>query len=230
MVPGVVAELEAATPRLTLTANYGERTSGGSKTAPAPVNLAALDAKHTIHTWLIDKAIQLGASFPRGIVDLTRHLTRNLDTITVNGWADAWAGELREHLATAQNVTTIKEPRVFAGTCATCSTGLYATKGEHDAQCRTCGTRYEVLKWRAFAATAKEYFIGTPAELSRALSSPEYGIEVTVNQICMWATRDKLQRANETTDEAGNPLKPTYRLKDVLDLNAKRKPLDGTAA
>jgi hypothetical protein len=46
----------------------------------------------------------------------------------------------------------------------------------------------------------------------------------------MWATRDKLQRANETTDEAGNPLKPAYRLKDVLDLNAKRKPLDGTAA
>jgi hypothetical protein len=194
------------------------------------VNLAAIDAKHTIHTWLIDKAIQLGKQFPRGIVDLTRHLTRHLDTITVNGWADAWAGELREHLATAQNVTTIKEPRVFAGTCATCSTGLYATKGEQDAQCRTCGTRYEVLKWRAFAATAKEYFIGTPAELSRALSSPEYGIEVTVNQICMWATRDKLQRANETTDEAGNPLKPTYRLKDVLDLNAKRKPIDGTAA
>jgi hypothetical protein len=183
-----------------------------------------------LHTWLIDKAIQLGARFPRGVVDLTRHLTRNHDTIQTNGWADTWATELRELLATAQNVTHIKEPRVFAGTCATCSTGLYATKGEQDAQCRTCGTRYEVLKWRAFAKTAKEYFIGTPAELSRALSSPEYGIEVTVNQICMWATRDKLQRANETTDENGNPLKPTYRLKDVLDLNAKRKPINGTAA
>lgn len=40
-VDSVVADLEAATPRLTLTANYGERTSSGSKTAPAPVNIDA---------------------------------------------------------------------------------------------------------------------------------------------------------------------------------------------
>jgi hypothetical protein len=232
-----VADLEAALPRLTLTANYGERTSSGSKTAPVPVNVAALDAKHGLHKWLMDSALRLGEPLigrdgqrPRSAKSLASHLICHLPLIETNGWADAWAGELRSLLNECGNVTRVAERKVFAGTCAQCSTDLYAIKGHDQARCRTCGETYEVAAWRAHAATAKEYHIGTPSELSRALTSPAWGIEVSVNQICMWAKRGKLQRANEETDEAGNALKPTYRLKDVLDLNAKRKPIDGTAA
>jgi hypothetical protein len=129
-----------------------------------------------------------------------------------------------------ENVTRIAEKKVFGGTCSEDGTDLYAVKGSDVARCKTCGTTYEVIAWRAHARTAKEYHIGTPAELSRALSSPAYGIEVSSDLIWRWAKRGKLDRANEAIGEDGTPLKPTYRLSDVLDLNSKRKPLDGTAA
>jgi len=232
-----VADLELAIPRLTLTANYGERTSSGSKTAPVPVNVAALDAKHALHKWLMDAAIRVGEPLIgrdgqrlRSAQSIASHLICHLPLIEANGWDVEWAGELRGLLNECGNVTRIAERKVFAGTCAECSTDLYAVKGHDQARCRTCGATYEVAAWRAHAATAKEYHIGSPAELSRALTSPAWGIEVSVNQICMWARRGKLERANEETDDDGNALKPTYRLKDVLDLNAQRKPIDGMTA
>jgi hypothetical protein len=121
---------------------------------------------------------------------------------------------------------------VFAGQCAECETDLYAGKGDQEARCRGCGATYEVLKWRAHAATAKDYYIGTATDLSRKLSAPQYGYSVTADQIRKWALRDKIVRANPEADESGKPIPPAYRLGDVLDLVQERLakyPINGAA-
>jgi hypothetical protein len=236
-VDAVVADLEAATPRLTLTANYGERTSSGSKTAPAPVNIDAVSAKHALHRWLMTAAIQLQKPLPRRTPQaLASHLLTHMSLVTANGWVAAWTTQLQPIIRDATNAAQVDprgQPKVFAGTCADCTTELYAAKGDTEARCRGCGATYEVLKWRAYAATAKNYYIGTPADLSRKLSAPQYGYEVTADQIRKWANRGKLDRANPEMDETGKLIPPAYRLGQLLDHIAERnnkKPIDGSAA
>lgn len=233
---GVVDELVRAVPRASLTASYGERVSAsGSLHAPLPINDGALDAHMALDKWLMVRALELAkvARVPltgRDSKGLSSYLMAHMGTLRRQEWAGAVRGELGALLTACENVTRKAEQKVFGGTCAEDGTSLYASKGSDSARCKTCGTTYEVIAWRAHARTAKEYHIGTPAELSRALSSPAYGIEVSSDLIWRWARRGKIERANEEADENGVALKPTYRLKDVLDLNAKRKPLDGTAA
>jgi tRNA(Ile2) C34 agmatinyltransferase TiaS len=122
---------------------------------------------------------------------------------------------------------------VFAGNCAECNTDLYASKGDHEARCKTCGTTYEVLKWRQHAIKAAKYYVGTATDLSRKLAAPEYGYHITADQIRKWGTRliqgqPKLVRQNPTHNQHGTPLAPTYRLDHVQQLANNRKPLDGT--
>lgn len=235
-VDAVVADLEAAIPRLTLTANYGERTSTGSKTAPAPVNIDAVSAKHALHTWLMKTALKLGEPITQRTPQaLASHLLTHTPLITQLGWATTLHNELAPLIRDAKvagQVDQRGQPKVFAGTCADCSTELYATKGETEARCKGCGQTYEVLKWRAHAATAKNYYIGTATDLSRKLSAPQYGYEITADQIRKWANRDKLTRANPLEDEHGKPIPPAYRLGDLLDIidqRNRKRPVNGAA-
>jgi hypothetical protein len=109
---------------------------------------------------------------------------------------------------------------------------LYAVKGQPEARCGTCNATYEVLAWRSFAKTIFGNYVGTPADLSRKLSTPEYGIEISADRIRKWGLRDKLERANPTTNEQGQPIPPAYRLDHVLNLYhaARRAPLEGRTA
>ena len=104
--------------------------------------------------------------------------------------------------------------------------------GEKEAVCDVCKGSYKVAPWRDFAKGFFGQHIGTPADLSRKLSTPEYGIEVTADRIRKWASRDKLERANPATNETGQPIPPAYRLNDVLDLYhaSRRTPLEGRTA
>lgn len=236
-VDSVVADLDHATPRLTLTANYGERTSSGSKTAPAPVNIDAVSAKHALHVWFYKTVLRVGVPIgQRSIQALASHLLLHMSTIIANGWVTSLHKELQPLMRDAKVASQVDsrgQPKVFAGTCAECSTELYATKGDTEARCRGCGTTYEVLKWRAHAETAKNYYIGTATDLSRKLSAPQYGYEITADQIRKWANRGKLDRANPLEDEHGKPIPPAYRLGQLLDHIAERnnkKPINGSAA
>lgn len=231
----IVEDLVRAVPRASLTASYGERvSSSGSLHAPLPVNEAALDAHMALDKYLMWAALELakvtGVRLSgRDSAGLSSYLYTHVGTLRTRHWAGDVEPTLRGLLTACENVTRKVEQKVFGGTCAEDGTSLYASKGSDVARCKTCGTTYEVIAWRAHARTAKEYHIGTPAELSRALSSPAYGIEVSSDLIWRWGKRGKLERANETHNEAGEALKPTYRLSDVLDLNAKRN-IDGKVA
>jgi len=241
-VDGVVEVLDAGVARTSLTAGYGERvSSSGPMHAPLLINEGVFDARHALHTWLMRKGLLLAESCgpltSRTSQGLASYLITNLDTLRRQDWAPGLEQELRGLLRHGHDHANKTEGRVFAGQCAECETDLYAAKGDAEARCRGCGTTYEVLKWRAHAATAKDYYIGTATDLSRKLSAPQYGHTVTADQIRKWATargkqEAKLLRANPEVDEAGKPIPPAYRLGDILklvDAKLKKYPLNGAA-
>jgi len=218
-----------------LTAQYGANLPGGTKIhADLPFNVEAYDKREAIHRYLVEActlvATETRQRFGLAVHALTNYLFTNMNHLRASTDGPTILSKLRKLVSAGAASVALVEPKQFAGTCAEDGTDLYARQGEATARCRTCGETYEVQAWRAHAGIAKEYHVGTPAELSRALTSPAYGIEVSADLIWRWAKRGKLERANEEADEDGKSLKPTYRLSDVLDLNAKRKPIDGQAA
>lgn len=237
-VDGVVEVLDAGVARTSLTAGYGERvSSSGPLHAPLPINEHIFDARMALDKWLMKMALMVadaGSKFlvKRDTKSLASFLLTNIDVIRRQDFAHKLEGELKTLLRHGQDHAHKREGRVFAGQCAECQSDLYAGKGDQEAQCRTCGTTYEVLKWRAHAATAKDYYIGSATDLSRKLSAPQYGHTVTADQIRKWALREKIVRANPEHDENGQPIPPAYRLGDVLDqITEKRKkyPINGAA-
>jgi len=241
-VDSVVEVLDAGVARTSLTAGYGERvSSSGSLHAPLPIDEGVFDARHALHTWLMRKGLLLaetcGPLTSRTSQGLASYLLSNLDVLRRQDWAVGLEQELRGLLRHGHDRANKTEGRVFAGRCAECETDLYAAKDEPEARCRGCGTTYEVLKWRAHAATAKDYYIGTATDLSRKLSAPQYGYSVTADQIRKWGTKRgnqeaKLVRANPEHDETGKVIPPAYRLGDILDLVKQRldkHPINGAA-
>jgi hypothetical protein len=241
-VDSVVEVLDAGVARTSLTAGYVERvSSSGSLHAPLPINEAVFDARRGLHVWLMKTALRIaetaGPLSLRTSQGLASYLITNLDVLRRQDWAPTVEAELRGHLAKGHDRVNKQDGRVFAGQCANCDTDLYAVKGDQEARCRTCGATYEVLKWRAYADTAKNYYIGTATDLSRKLSAPQYGYSITADQIRKWATKRgnnpaKIERANPEHDESGLPIPPAYRLGDVLALNLERyvrHPINGAA-
>ncbi|ERI39170.1 hypothetical protein M707_02620 [Arthrobacter sp. AK-YN10] len=229
--------------RGTMTASYGPRMGGGSQEhAPLPVDVDLIDRKIAAHRFLMDRALKVAMETGEGLTgrdvhSLTNYLYTRAKWIVGQLWGNDFHNALQEHARGLDQARTRREPRVFAGRCAECDTDLYAIKGKPEARCGTCSTTYEVVAWRQFALGVFGQHIGTPADLSRKLSTPEYGIEVTADRIRKWATArngnpPKLERANPATNEQGEPIPPAYRLNDVLDLyhQERRTPLEGRTA
>jgi len=239
-VDGVVEVLDAGLARTSLTAGYGERvSSSGPLHAPLPINENVFDAKRALHNWLMKLSLMVaeaGSKFLTGRdpKSLASFLITNMDVLRRQDWirVGGLEQELRALLKTGHTETNKQTGRVYAGQCAECSTDLYAAKGDTESRCAGCGTSYEVLKWRHLAKQFAYDHVGTPADLSRKLSAPQYGYTVTADQIRKWALREKIVRANPECDEQGNPIPPAYRLEDVLELKQardKKYPLNGAA-
>jgi len=237
-VDAVVVEVRAVIPRLTLTATYGDRAPGvRAQHAPAPVSVDAVSSLDALQRWMLSTALRLAEVTRKPLTGKTHellgsYLIANMPRLAALSWAPDLFGQLETLVKDCEKITAVHDPKVFAGRCANCDSDLYAVKGQPEARCGTCSETYEVLAWRNFAKGLFGQHVGTPTDLSRKLSTPEYGIEVTADRIRKWARRDKLERANPAQDEAGEPIPPAYRLNDVLDLynQTRRKPLDGTAA
>jgi hypothetical protein len=233
----IVNDLVSAIPRASLTASYGERVaSSGSLHAPLPINDTALDAHMALDKYLLRVCCNLPAFPPhparRHSSGFASHILTHIGKLRTQDWAGTVEGELGRLLRECEDVTRVHEQKAFAGTCAEDGSDLYAVKGADSARCKTCGLSYEVARWTAYAKTAKDYYIGTAADLSRKLSAPQYGYSITADQIRKWATRGKLDRANPDADETGKPIPPAYRLGDVLGLRIdryKQFPINGAA-
>lgn len=237
-VDAVVAEVRAVIPRLTLTATYGDRAPGvRAQHAPAPVSVDAVSSLDALQRWMLNTCLRLAEITRKPLTGKTHellgsYLIANMPRLVTLSWAPDLFAQLETLVKDCERITAVHDPKVFAGRCANCDSDLYAVKGQPEARCGTCSETYEVLTWRNFAKSLFGQHVGTPTDLSRKLSTPEYGIEVTADRIRKWARRDKLERANPSQDEAGEQIPPAYRLNDVLDLynQTRRKPLDGTAA
>lgn len=224
--------------RGSMVASYGHRTSSGSQEhAPLPVDVDLIDKKVAAHRFLMDRALRIAMETGDPLTGrdpsaLTKYLKARAAWIVAQLWGLDFYKAVLDHTNGLDNARTRREPKVFAGRCAECDTDLYAVKGQPEARCGTCGTTYEVLAWRDFAKGVFGQHIGTPADLSRKLSAPEYGIEISADRIRKWGLRDKLERANPATNETGEPIPPAYRLDHVLDLYhaARRTPLEGRTA
>lgn len=238
-VDAVVAEVRAVIPRLTLTATYGDRAPGvRAQHAPAPVSVDAVSSLDALQRWMLNTCLRLAEITRKPLPGKTHellgsYLITNMPRLATLSWAPDLHDELQKKIRACENIVRVAEARVFAGRCAECETDLYATKGQPEARCTTCGATYEVLAWRSFAKTIFGNYIGTPPDISRKLSTPEYGYEVSTANIRMWANRGKLQRANPETDENGEPIPPSYQLSDILNLvtdRHRKQPIEGRIA
>ena len=226
--------------RGSVTAAYRHRGGrSSSHHAPLPVDVDAIDKKISAHRALMDRALMVAFETDThiggiGTHNLTNYLFTQAPWIVEQAWAGDFHAELVTHTRKLTAAQDRREPKVFAGKCAECDTDLYAVKGQPEARCKTCGTTYEVLAWREMANQFVKYqYIGTPADLSRKLTAPEYGYEITADQIRKWALRGKLSRANPSLDEQDKPIPPAYRIGDVLKLADEKhrsKPLEGRTA
>lgn len=229
--------------RGSFTATYGHRTSGGSQEhAPLPVDVDLIDKKVAAHRFLMDRALRIAMETDapltgRDVHGLTNYLYARAAWIVAQLWGTDFYADVLKHTNKLGASKEREEPKVFAGRCAACELDLFAAKGESEATCESCRTAYGVAPWRDFAKGFFGQHIGTPTDLSHKLSTPEYGIEVTADRIRKWATArngnpPKLERANPTTTEQGDPIPPAYRLGDVLDLyhTSRRTPLEGRTA
>lgn len=237
--------------RGTMVATYGHRSPGSAKEHPdLPINVEAFDRQREAWTYVLNLALRV-AHTTRVLLpkwDSSETTAQRVHRVTnyVFAFADVVAGyteagdihaRIVAHTRACEGIRERQEPKVFAGRCAECETDLYAVKGQPEARCGTCSATYEVLAWRSFAKTIFGNHIGTPADLSRKLSTPEYGIEISADRIRKWGLSrnnnpPKLERANPTHDEHQRPIPPAYRLRDVLDLYeaARKQPLEGRTA
>lgn len=237
-VDSVVADLDAVTPRLTLTANYGERTSSGSKIAPAPVNIDAVSAKHALHVWLYKTAIRLQASLTtstgRSPQALASHLLVHMPTIVQLGWTTTLHTELAPLMRDATQAAHTAAKKEFAGTCQTdgCKTELWTTQGSDDARCKTCGTEYtQIRSWRTQARTyaqdTEHNIIAYPQALAERLARI-HGETIGADYIRVLAARGILKRANPERGSDGKKLRAMYKLGDVKNLLGNNTANTGT--
>lgn len=201
-VAGVVADLDAATPRLTLTANYGERTSSGSKTVPLPVNIDAVSCKHQIHRALMKAALRLGEPLTgRTPANLANHLTRHLALIQQQGWAAQLHTQLQPLIQDARNATTVRAERINVGECGytndagTCTTQLIPQRDQDTITCRNCGTIWDVKTRQRDAIGGAWLAVGYPATIIRSLAA--YGITIKPKHFENWVRLGHLKPAAE---------------------------------
>lgn len=219
-VPGVWADIQTTAARLDVGA--GSVGSSGNKTAAEPVNLDALDKAQTLRVVLGRYASRLPYLYPAGNPVATAALlfSKGNDIRRAE-----WAGQFKRELRAALNACRYAADRsgnaeaVFAGMCPTlvdgaeCGRAVFTRPGKVQADCRACGSTWDVSDWRVRALNFAGAHEGTPAELSRMLSDPVTGEALPQGRIRLWIHRGKLTPIG--TNSKG---KPTYQVRKVRNL------------
>ncbi|HEY9356502.1 MAG TPA: hypothetical protein VIQ52_09385 [Arthrobacter sp.] len=214
------ADIQTTAARLDVGA--GSVGSSGNKTAAEPVNLDALDKAQTLRVVLGRYASRLPYLYPAGNPVATAALlfSKGNDIRRAE-----WAGQFKRELRAALNACRYAADRsgnaeaVFAGMCPTlvdgaeCGRAVFTRPGKVQADCRACGSTWDVSDWRVRALNFAGAHEGTPAELSRMLSDPVTGEALPQGRIRLWIHRGKLTPIG--TNSKG---KPTYQVRKVRNL------------
>lgn len=206
-LPGVMADLGAASIRAT---RYGNTATRASGTPALIVDFVAMDLGRElaalIHSWsgMVTDHTGGGPADVRSPASCARWLRSQVPTIRRQDWAGDMLTEFKEALWASRRGTDKPASRVFAGMCPTdadgviCGSPLYARQGHGVVTCRTCGTDWDANGWRAEALQAAGMHTGTAVEISRALSDPVTGETLPTATIRSWVNRGKLTHLNGT--------------------------------
>lgn len=228
-VGGVVAEVEAVVPRLTLTATYGDRAPGvKAQHAPAPVAIDALSGLLELQRFLLNLGLRVAtAEHPlTGLTsaDLAGYLALHIKRVRTLLNAHDLMTQHDKLVRTCQHAARLLEHKQFAGACQTqgCGADLFTAQGSNHARCGTCGTEYEaVQEWRdgakEYARAQDDNTVGYPDALSQRLNRV-HGIDVGADYIRVLASRGILVRANPERGADGKKLRAMYRLGDVKQI------------
>ena len=235
-VAGVVGQVEALVPRMTLTATYGDRSPGvRAQHAPAPVAVTALSDLLELQRFLLNLGLRVAEHTREPLqgttsFDLAYYLASHMKHIRTFPNAHDLATKLDALVRQCERAGRLLEHKQFAGACQTeaCGTDLYTEQGSNHARCGTCGTEYEaVQEWRdgakEYARAQDDNLIGYPDALSQRLNRV-HGITIGADYIRKLASLGTLKRANPERGPDGKKLRAMYRLGDIKTiLNGSRE-------
>lgn len=154
---------------------------------------------------------------PTDTTGLSRWLLRNLAAIPLHPEGPNITAEIVRAHDRALKVIDNDPELVRYGRCGTegCDAELLVPAGVEVWQCPGCGAAYSVAgldQWRQDLAADQCGTVGELVEWARII-----GVQTTRNRINWWITSGQMSRRGATMDGA------TYRLGDVLDLEARRR-------
>lgn len=213
-IPGLLAELELATAKLTSPGDgsgLGEAARLDFDPVAADAALAITTAVHGwVRVWDEETPVRpiRAAARARALASIPGQCGLLAGArLAGRPWVPELARDIRK-VTEAGWVAVDLPPEVsFVGWCQTCpGRALYATEGATDVECRTCGGRFDVQASKDALLAAADGELAPASVLARAL-----GIDPGL--IRQWRRRERLVAAD--VDPAGRPL---YRVSDVQRL------------
>lgn len=158
---------------------------------------------------------------PTDTTGLSRWLLRNLAAIPLHPEGPNITAEIVQAHDRALKVIDSDPEKIFYGTCQTimadgapCGQNVSIPVGATLWEC-CCGATYDAGQLEADRRERVADTLGTVGELVRL--AKHVGVQTTRNRINWWITSGQMSRRGATMDGA------TYRLGDVLDLEARRR-------
>lgn len=225
-IPGLLVDLQVTIARLDRVnaEQPGVRASGE---APLPLRIGPMEARRdlaeTLRIWVWHTAARVGVNVTTAWFE-PRNLAGWLAMRIADVDSDPLAGALSDEIgcAVVRGWRTVDRPlqRRYAGPCDTCEMDLYAQPNADEITC-DCGATYRIEARRDWLLDQAEDHLLTATEMSRALPGllplDPQGRQVilTAAMIRGWAHRGRL---TQHPPHPSQPLAPTYRVGDVLDL------------
>lgn len=225
--PGLATELETTAAKL----DQVVRTIGGHQkngAAPSIVNFDAAGLRTELHAILL-KWVKRTATpettvfptIPAMVLQLRATMPRIITTQDAGFMYDD-LDQVTRRATLAIDLPPSREGWDYAGPCGmtwgngTCLHQLWVRHGDSTAECKRCGTVWDVTDRRSKALAAAVNMLATADTISRALTSA--GQQVTAANIYTWRNRGRIIPAG--TNKAGQAL---YRIGDVMELVKGRK-------
>jgi hypothetical protein len=225
-LPGLLEDLQITVARLDRV-SAEQPGSRGSGEAPLPLRVGPMEARRdlteTLRVWAWHTAVRSGVRVTTQWLE-PRFLVWWLTTRIADVDSDPLAGALSDEIGSAvvRGWRAVDKPseRRYAGPCDECQLDLYAHPRADEITC-DCGARYRIEARRDWLLDQAEDHLLTATEMSRALPGllplDRDGRQpvLTAAMIRGWAHRGRL---TQHPPHPSQPLSPTYRVGDVLDL------------
>lgn len=181
--------------------DYRGSSSSGSKEQPAPMHASVVEARHRLHTALVQWVMFCDAEQIRhqsrsldlpadNLTALSRWLLWRVDGLGLHELGGDAVSEIGRAVGKLLGLLDNPPDRVVAGPCDECGNVLYAQHGRDLVKCHDCGEQYDVASRRD---AMREHVRGmwvTEAEARRLLMI--FGLAVAERTIRKWRERNRI--------------------------------------